>query len=166
MIKLTKEIAPEAFNWRNDPSIFRWTRQNGLISYSDHYNWLDKITKDPTIMMFGVFATGGFSQGKTVGTAGFTSLRPEHGSAEFSLLIGPEYQRQGYGKPALQELLIYGFDVLRLNTIYGETLVGNPALKMFKDLGFQVEGSLKARYFKNGAYQDSIPVSVRKWELK
>ena len=162
MIKLTKEIAPEAFNWRNDPSIYRWTRQQGIISYSDHYSWLDKITKDPSIMMFGVLN----HEKQNIGTAGLTSIRYDHGTAEFSLLIAPEHQKKGYGKEALKLLLIYAFDNLRLQTVYGETLVGNPALKMFKDLGFQVEGTLKARYFKNGAYQDSIPVSVRKWELK
>jgi RimJ/RimL family protein N-acetyltransferase len=166
MIKLTKEIAPEAFNWRNDPKVFRWTRQQGLISYSDHLAWLDKITKDKSIMMFGVVATLGPAQGKTVGQAGLTSIRQDHGSAEFSLLIGPEFQGQGYGRATLKELLLYGFDHLRLNTIYGETLVGNPALKMFESLGLTVEGLLKARYFKDGAYQDSIPVSIRKWELK
>lgn len=160
-ISLTKELSSKQLEWRNHPSIHAWTRQNGLISPEEHYRWLDKLEKDPSIMMFGIL-----NEKEEIGTAGFTSISYIHGTAEFSLFIGPEYQSRGYGKAALQELFKYGFNHLRLNLIYGETFETNPALKIFTDLGMSIEGHLRQRYFKNGSYMDTKVISITQKEAK
>lgn len=168
-IKLTKDISSKQFMWRNDPRINAWTRQNGLISEADQSNWFKKIETDNTIQMFGVLACADPerpSAGISVGTMGLTSISPIHGTAEFSLLIGPEYQNNGYGKAALIELLKYGFKHMRLNCIWGETFETNHALKMFLSLGMKEEGRLRSRYFKNGEYKDSIMVSILESEAR
>jgi len=187
-VKLTKNISSKQFMWRNDPRINAWTRQNGLISEADQANWFKKIETDNTIQMFGILAPSKFLNKEfsqmlrpdqasgvlgvdyhvdtNVGTCGLTSISPVHGTAEFSLLIGPEYQNNGYGKAALIELLKYGFNHLRLNCIWGETFEGNHALKMFLSLGMKEEGRLRSRYFKNGEYKDSIMVSILQSEAR
>lgn len=161
MITLTKEISEKQFSWRNDPRITAWTRQNGLLSPLDQEQWLDKIARDPSIQMFGIIAD---QTGEEVGTMGLTSISQTHGTAEFSLLIDPEQHKKGYGKAALIALLKYGFDHLRLNVIFGETLHNNQARKMFKEIGFIEEGLLRSRYFKSGVYTDSIAFSILRSE--
>lgn len=162
MIQLTRDISLKQREWRNDPSIHAWTRQNGLISLDEHDRWLERIKVDRSIMMFGILALNIIEQDihPNVGTCGLTSISYEHGTAEFSLLIGPEFQGRGYGKLALIELLKYGFKNLRLNCIWGESFDGNPALKMFERVGFCSEGRVRQRYFKHGQHIDAHLVSI------
>lgn len=169
MITLCSKISTKQFGWRNNPKINMWTRQNGVISKADMKNWRTKIENDPTIKMFGIAnkTTEGvlYDRHEIVGTAGLTSISHVHGSAEFSLLIGPEHQGKGFGKAALIELLRYGFQHLRLNLIWGETIECNPAREMFKKIGFVEEGLLRNRYFKFGKYKNSIMLSITKEEF-
>jgi RimJ/RimL family protein N-acetyltransferase len=165
LIKLIKEISPKQQEWRNHPAINAFTRQNGILSATQMMKWREKIEYDPTIEMFGIEAEISHNIDTVldiinIGTCGLTSISQTHGTAEFSLLINPQYHRQGYGRAALIELLKYGFKNLRLNTIFGETFCGNPALKMFKELGMVEEGTARERYFKNGKYTDSHFVSI------
>jgi RimJ/RimL family protein N-acetyltransferase len=155
-VSLTRELSAKQHEWRNHPSITAFTRQNGLISDADMGRWYEKIQTDPTIQMFGIKTDAG----QITGTCGLTSISHVHGSAEFSLLIGPEYHRRGYGRAALIELLKYGFKNLRLNCIWWETFEGNPARTLFKELGMMEEGKCRQRYFKNGAYVDSYIISI------
>lgn len=171
-VTLTKEISPYQMEWRNHPSINAWTRQNGIIGKRDMVKWFDKLDYDSSIEMFGVISEIEYfipdyqCSNKNIGTCGLTSINHIHGSAEFSLLISPEYQGKGYGTAALAELLKYGFKNLRLNCIWGETFTNNPALKMFLKLGMVEEGRLRQRYYKNGEYTDSIMISITEKEAR
>jgi RimJ/RimL family protein N-acetyltransferase len=173
-LTLTRDISDWQRSWRNHPEIRRWTRQNGLLSEVDQKRWLEKIENDPSIQMFGILAQSGErdrdglrTQGdKNIGTCGLTSINREHGTAEFSLLIGPQFQKQGFGKKALIKLFGYGFRHLRLNCIWGETFENNPAMKMFKQLGMIEEGKCRQRYFKNGFYVDSSQISILRSEAE
>lgn len=159
-VQLISDISDSQMQWRNDPSIYRYTRQNGIISQADMDRWKERIKNDPSIKMFGILTP----YEENCGTCGLTSISPVHGTAEFSLLIGPEYQRNGYGKAALIELLKYGFKHLRLHLVFGETFVTNPAFEMFKKLGMKEEGRVRQRYFKDGNYEDAYIVSILKEE--
>lgn len=162
MIQLTKEISPKQFEWRNNPLITSWTRQNGLISQADQERWIKRISEDQSIEMFGI--VNGAKE--NVGTCGLTSINPIHRTAEFSLLIGPEYQKRGYGEHALKALLDYGFKKRNLHCIWGETFEGNPALKLFLKLGMRIEGAPRERYFKNGRYVGTTIVSMLESEWR
>lgn len=100
-----------------------------------------------------------------VGTCGLTSINYHHGTAEFSLLIGPKYQGNGYGKKGLILLLDYGFNRLRLETIWGEVMEGNPAHKVFAKMGFNNCGTLRARYFKGRTRLDVHAIDITREEF-
>lgn len=161
-LRLIRELSENQREWRNSPEIQRWTRGSELISHEDQVKWLKRISEDPTILMFGVEVEekskvpGMRKKPVIVGAAGLTSVSHIHKTAEFSLFIGPEYQRKGYGERALRELLNYGFKNLALRVIYGETFEGNPAWALFQKLGFQETGRHRKRYFKEGRSLDAI----------
>jgi RimJ/RimL family protein N-acetyltransferase len=161
MVSLVRQIPDMHLEWRNRPSIYKWTRQNGILSQEEHERWLERIRTDRSTLMFGIKEGTEF-----IGCAGLTSISNDHGSAEFSLFIAPEHQKNGYGKDALIKLLRYGFKNLRLNSIWGETFEGNSALKLFKDLGMTEDGLLRKRYFKNGEYIDAHLISILIEEAK
>jgi RimJ/RimL family protein N-acetyltransferase len=175
-IQLVPHLHPKQMDWRNDIRIRQWTRQCELLTPYDHQRWLASLQGNDQVKMFGVLVNyqsevpiaGKFfrKEPEIVGCAGLTSLRAIHRTAEFSLFIAPEHQRKGYGKEALKELLCYGFRVLDLRVIYGETFDGNPAWKMFQNLGFQEEGLLRARYYKFGKIVDCTAFSMLREEFE
>ena len=110
-----------------------------------------------------MFFCGVAHKGEIIGTAGLTSISRQHRTAEFSLLIGPEYQGSGLAKAALIRLLEYGFMRLDLEVIYGEAINNNvKALACYEDVGFTKEGTLRSRYYKIGKRYDSTMFSMLK----
>ena len=55
-----------------------------------------------------------------IGMCGLTNIEWENGTAEISLIINPEYRRQGKGADAVNELLAKAFLDMRLFSVYGE----------------------------------------------
>lgn len=139
----------KTFAWRNDPRIYTWTRQYDLLTRDGHVKWFEQQQCDPTMRMYGCLRKGEF-----VGVCGLTSIDPHNQRAEFSLYIGPEHQGKDYGKAALLSLVRHGFQTLNLNCIWGETFDGNPAAKMFEEVGFVKEGTRRAFYFRDGKFID------------
>ena len=142
-------------DWRNDEAIYKWCRQNDLISDFDQQAWFDKQNTDPTTKMYAV----DFDK-YTVGVCGLTSIDYINRRAEFSLYISPSQQNEGYGKLALMTLLKHGFDSLNLNSIWGECFQGNHAALMFEKLGMVKEGTRRQFYYKNGCYINADLYSI------
>jgi RimJ/RimL family protein N-acetyltransferase len=175
-ITLVPHLHPRQLEWRNDLRIRQWTRQSELLTIHEHERWLKSLDGNDQVKMFGVSVNwknevpiaGKFfrKEPEIVGCAGFSSIRHLHRTAEFSLFIAPEHQRQGYGKEALKELLRYGFRTMDLRVIYGETFDGNPAWMMFKEVGFKEEGLLRARYYKFGKIVDCHAFSMTREEFE
>lgn len=159
--------AIEVRYWRNDPRIWRWCRQNSLISNHDQDAWFKRQAQDPSIQMFMIFKDQTPEKEHAgIGACGLTSIDHVNSRAEFSLYIAPDEQRKGFARAALKTLLRHGFDNLNLHLIWGETFDGNPAAKMFEQIGFVKEGTRREFYFKEGKYIDAHLYSVKKEEVQ
>ena len=141
-------------SWRNDWRIWRWTRQNDLISDVEQQAWFDAQAKDPRIKMYRIDCTAG-SERTAIGVCGFSGLDYANRRAEFSIYLAPAFQQRGLGKVALSVLLAHGFENLGLNVIWGETFDGNPAARLFEKVGLVKEGTLRSRYWKDGKWINS-----------
>lgn len=146
--------------WRNQYEVFRWCRQNGLISDLDQERWFERQNDDPGTRMFLVYPMVPGVVSGPVGVCGLTSIDFINRRAEFSLYINPAEHGQGYGTGALKTILTYGFDALGLNCIWGETFDGNPAAKLFEKLGMKKEGTRRQFYFKEGKFIDCHLYSI------
>ena len=169
-LRLVREISPKQKEWRNSKEIMMYTRGSEILSDKDQDKWLTRIGEDKSLHFFGIeveeksTVPGWKKRPAIVGTCGLSDYSAIHRTAEFSLLIGPEYHRKGYGERALRELLTYGFDNLGLRIIWGETFVGNPAQKLFEKLGFVKTGVHRERYYKFGKVVDAICFDMKKEE--
>lgn len=164
---LVKDIPRDALAWRNAPIINKWCRQVTDISSFSHSRWLEKIETDPTIEMYGILDKSKVMVQMLdleIGVCGFTSINHINQSAEFSLYIAPKYQKKGFGADALRLLCNHGFKSMNLNRIWGEVFIGNPAMKIFQQLGFVLEGHLRQSYFKDGKFIDSEIISLLRGE--
>lgn len=142
--------------WRNDYRIWKWCRQNDLISEVSQQNWFERQAADPTMRMYKMCAPSG----EAVGVCGLTSIDTLCRRAELSLYIEPARQKEGLGKRALSTLLCHGFVNMGLNLIWCETFEGNHAAKMFESSGFKKEGTRRQFYFKGGKFIDAHLYSI------
>jgi RimJ/RimL family protein N-acetyltransferase len=145
---------------RNMVEIRTWCRQFTLISDDEQLGWRDHINKAGNIKMFGVWAD------KQIGVAGFTSIDRQNRSAEFSLWIDPSQQGKKYGSQALFTLLWHGFKDWGFHRIWGEVFDNNPAMELFRAMGFQYAGKWQEAYFRDGEFIDShlIDLLARNFE--
>ncbi len=157
---ILNEYSAQLFTWRNDESIFKWCRQVDLLTEAGHEKWMQNHQLDKSIKMYSIMN----EDNRLIGVCGFTDIDLVNQRAEFSLYIGPEFQRKGYAKEALNLLLEHGFNHYPFATICGETFVENPAYNMFLKMGFKHEGTRRNFYFKNGKHIDAHLVSITKKE--
>lgn len=147
--------------WRNSPEIFQWCRQNDLLTEAKHASWMHNHPKDDRIKMYIIKNI----MKEPVGVCGLTDIDLVNQRAEFSLYIGPEFHKSGYGRDALKLLLFHSFRAYPLNIIWGESFDGNPAIKMFESIGFKREGIRRDFYYRNGFHIDAILFSIKKDEV-
>lgn len=144
------------YAWRNDPKIWRWTRQNDLRPLRAHEKWFDDQAHDPTLKMYEIWSKDAVH----IGVCGLTSINWQNRNAEFSLYIAPEYQGKKLSKPALLTLFYHGFKNLGLKSIWGETFEGNHARRIFQDIGMKEDGIRRQFYWKDGKFWDAHMVSI------
>ncbi|MCS6095030.1 GNAT family N-acetyltransferase [Shewanella baltica] len=83
-------------------------------------------------------------------------------NAEFAIWLGDVANRgQGVGKSATELVLDHAFLDLNLHKVYLTVLDTNEAaLRLYKKVGFQVEGTLIDAVFKNGNYRNMIQMAI------
>lgn len=98
---------------------------------------------------------------KCIGTIILSDIDRKNGNAQVHLKLLQAGRGKGYGTDALKAVVNYAFHQLRLHCVYAHVLDYNvPSQKLFQKCGFQREGVLKSRIFKDGAYIDLISYSV------
>ncbi len=79
--------------------------------------------------------------------------------------IVPQHRGHGLSAKAYAWLLDYLFHQLNMHMVYLEVLASNErAIHVYERIGFQVDGRLRQRVFRNGAYEDSILMSLLRSE--
>lgn len=156
--------------WRNDYKIWKWCRQNDLISDYEQKVWFEKQAKDPTIKMYKLILS--FLNEKKeqqmihFGVCGFTSIDLINRHAEFSLYVAPAYQGLKLSECALRCLLEHGFKNLGFHVIWGEVFEDNPAMRVFEKVGFKYDGTRRDFYFRDGKFISSELISIVEDEWK
>ena len=158
---ILKEYSAQLFSWRNDENIFKWCRQVDLLTEVGHEKWMQSHQLDKSIKMYAILN----ERSDLIGVCGLTDIDLINQRAEFSLYIGPEFQRKGYAKEALELLIETGFSRYPLKTIWGETFDKNPAYDMFLKIGFKLEGTRRNFYFKDGHHINAHLVSITREEF-
>jgi RimJ/RimL family protein N-acetyltransferase len=98
---------------------------------------------------------------RTVGTVILSEIDYKNGNAEIHIKLIKEARGQGYGTDTIKTVVKYAFEELRLNCIYAQINEYNIAsLNLFRKCGFEKEGVLRRRIFKNGRFHDVVSMSI------
>lgn len=96
-----------------------------------------------------------------VGTVILTDIDRKNGVAQVHIKMDKNEGRgRGYGKDALNTIVNYAFDEMRLNCIYANVIEYNDSSRaLFEKCDFKREGILRSRVYKNGKYNDIVSYS-------
>lgn len=119
------------------------------------------IKKKKKIMSEYVFAVELKSKKGVIGAVGLHDINKNHKKAEIGYWLGKNYRRQGIISEAEKAVLDFAFKKLRLNKIWGGSMIKNKASgALFKKFGFRKVGILKEDLIKKGKKKDCYT-----WEL-
>lgn len=136
---LTKDILPPCERWFND---LRVSRTLGV-------NWHPLTTQMKGRYIDGMLASANsaftayeLETMQPIGLTGLDDIDQEHGTAEFSIVIGePSAWGKGLGTEATRLMLAYSFDVLGLYNVWLQVSANNPsAIRAYEKAGFKVIG--------------------------
>jgi RimJ/RimL family protein N-acetyltransferase len=103
-----------------------------------------------------------------LGTVILSNIDRKNGVAQVHIKMSKDIGRgKGYGTDALKTIVKYAFDEMRLNCVYADVLDYNiPSRKLFEKCGFNKDGVLRSRVFKNGKYIDMITYSILRKDIR
>lgn len=109
--------------------------------------------------------------GRPIGTLGFYKWAPSADyQAEMGYDLAKEYWGQGIMTEAMEAVIDFGFEKMKLNRIEVFIMPRNKrSIKLVRNLGFRREGLLRQRYFDEfGQFTDDILFSMLKsdWDEK
>ena len=105
-------------------------------------------------------------EGQLVGSIALNWVHERDGRFHFSMRIGREYRRMGYGEEALRIALRYAFYEQRMQKCEVACLEPNTAaIALYKKVGFQEEGRQRRHAYTNGRFYDWILLGLLREEF-
>ena len=154
------DITPEYIRALNDKEVIGLTesryRKWNVQNVKEYVR--KKANKPNESLMIGIFLK---DTGKHIGNIRLHNFNTYNKRVEVGVLIWDKDQwGKGYATEALKTVYNYIFDTLNLHKICAEYYSINKAsAKMFKKLGFEIEGGLKDHFLVDGKYIDAIRIA-------
>lgn len=104
-------------------------------------------------------------ESRVIGTIGLMTLNRANRSAEVGYSLSRKYWNQGLMTEALQAMLAYCFNELKLNRVEAQHEVENPASgAVMRHAGMRHEGTLRKRLYNKGQFRDMELYAILKEE--
>lgn len=159
--RITKEDVNEVFELRSNKETMKYvprplakTKEDALghianieerIIKNEGINWAITLKNDP----------------KLIGLIGHYKLKPEHFRSEIGYMLLPDFHGKGIISEAVEELIKYGFNVMKLHSI--EALIdpeNTASERVLQKNGFVKEAHLKENEFYEGRFLDTVIYSL------
>lgn len=129
------------------------------VGAAEHRAWFDSVQQRTDVSIFGIRLA---ESDELIGSCQLSSIHHTYRSAELQIRIGPPDRRgQGLGREAIDLLLQYAFDDLNLHRVQLHVLATNTvAIRLYRDIGFVTEGTLRDAAYVGGAYVDIVVMSL------
>lgn len=137
------------YKWENDETI--WYVSNTFTPFSKHIlqkyienSHLDIFETKQLRLMIDVVANDKKTV-KTIGSVDLFEFDPFHNRAGIGILIGETDERKkGYASVALDKMILYAFEILRLHQLFCNISEDNSeSLALFMKKGFEITGTKK-----------------------
>jgi len=98
---------------------------------------------------------------KLIGIIGHYRIKPEHYRAEIGYMLHPDFHGKGYITEAIEKVVAFGFDKMKLHSIEAIIDPENIASeKVLEKNGFVKEAHLRENEYYNGRFLDTVIYSL------
>lgn len=147
--------------WRNDKEVIYFLGCNfGYISEATDEQWYQNyLSNRDRNTRLSIIEN---ESNTFIGNVNLTNIHHINRTAEFSIVIGDKkYWSKGIGESVTRRVLQHAFLDLNLNRVYLYVLEYNTrAVKMYKKVGFILEGKLEEAVHKDGKNHDLILMAI------
>lgn len=164
---ITEEDAQLLLQMINDPDTERMLGGTSFpVSLSAQQSWIQRQSSNNDVLRCIIAERSREEVG--LGTVILTDIDQKNGSAQVHIKLGVVNCRgKGYGTDALNTIVKYAFEEMRLHCIYADVLEYNTASqKLFEKCGFHKDGVLRGRIFKGGNYINVVTYSCLEEDMK
>jgi len=151
--------------WLNDPAVWVPFGMDTPASVEGERQWISSLpSREDEINLLVVEKISE----RPIGLAGLRNIDGFNRTARLGVLVGEETDRgSGYGSEAVKLLLRHAFDYLGLRRVNLSVLEKNePALHLYRKLGFVQEGRERRAQLRGGEYLDRLHFGLFKEELR
>jgi len=157
-------------SWFNTPGVIDHFKFYLPITKDLKERWIKELTEQKKTFFVIVPIDEPGPEKEPVGTCGFFNFRCQDTICHFGVIITEKARWQkGYGVEAIQLLVDYGFNTLKLHKIESSVLASNkPAIRLHEKTGFVREGVKREHICIDGRYLDLILYGLlrREWQEK
>ena len=164
MIKFTPYKEQDIENrvkWLNNPNVSKFVGEvlGQKTSLKKEQKWFAeyKLANDKKCFVVNY-------NNQPVGFVGLSNISRQNKNADLHVVIGEDkYRGKGIGRKAVKWIVDYGFNKLKLHKInLGVVEQNEVAIKLYKSLGFEIEGKMKDEVFYNGKFYDFLSMAIFK----
>jgi len=156
---------PLFVRWLSDARTTRNLALRSPISQAMEERWFDDLLEHHGRDRWH-FVICRLSDDRAVGALDLHEIDLTNGGAGLGIVIGdPADRGQGYGGDALDALIDFGFEALRLERVWLEVYDGNPdARRLYERVGFVHEATFRNGFFRGGRYEDVHRLAILRSE--
>lgn len=151
---------PRFIKWLQDPTVNKFTLRR-KVGLKEERKWIHGLKKDKNNLTFAIDTKNGIH----IGSINLYLVKLDN-NAIFDIFIGDKnYWDKGYGTNASKVIIDYGFRKLNLHKIFLDVYEYNKrAIRLYKKLGFKIEGAQRENILYNGKFYDKILMGIlKKW---
>jgi RimJ/RimL family protein N-acetyltransferase len=156
--KLSPEDAPELYSLRSDELVIKYLARKPAASVAvvrDFILQVNQNVESNTSILWGIALNN--KPGELIGTICFWNLEPENHRAEIGYMLHPHHWHKGIMKEALDVVMDYGFNQMKLNRVEAKLSNGNDASEfLLVKSGFTKEAFLRQDIYFGGEFIDSL----------
>ena len=156
---------PLFVRWLSDARTTRNLALRSPISMAMEERWFDELLEHHGRDRWH-FVICRLSDDRAVGALDLHEIDLTNGGAGLGIVIGdPADRSQGYGGDALDALVDFAFEELRLERVWLEVYDANPdARRLYERLGFVHEATFRHGMFRAGRYEDVHRLAILRSE--
>ena len=153
--KIRLNDAPDMFEYSKDPEVTKyllWDPHPNVEHTRNYIDYLQDRYRDGKYYDWAVILK---SSGKMMGSCGFSSILPEHRSAEVGYVLNPAFRGQGIAGEALSAVLDFAFRKMALNRVEAKCVAENASSeRVMQKVGMTFEGVARSALLVKGEFRN------------
>ena len=156
---ITLDDLSQRVEWINDPKIGGQMTFKHSVTLETTLNWFELNQKHKSRYHKIIVDA---ETDKAIGIVGLSEVDFKNSNTNLYIAIGDlAYRGRGVSKIALEMVLDYIFNTLKLNRAYAVITASNDAsIKAFLSVGFLIEGTMRKHLLKDGKYIDRVMLAL------